>query len=274
MNLYLSVDMEGISGLIDPTFVDSGQHHYTRGQQLMTDEANHVIDAAFSNGCSEVIVNDSHSKMNNLIIEKLHPEVKLICGDVKPFSMMQGLDDSFDAAVFVGYHSRASMKGVLSHTMTFGVRHMFINDVAIGEFGFNAYLAGYYGVPVIMVTGDDEIAKEAKALIPDITTAVVKEQQSRTAALCLTPQKSGQLLREKTAQALKAIDKADPLVPPENPVLKIEFANYGQAEWANLVPGTHTEAGTTIVTYPAKNILEAYQAMIVMTELAMKTKFC
>ncbi|PTM59256.1 M55 family metallopeptidase [Desmospora activa] len=274
MKLYLSVDMEGISGLVDPTFVDSGQHHYTRGQQLMTAEANHVIDAAFYAGCREIIVNDSHSKMNNLIIEELHPEAKLISGDVKPFSMMQGLDDSFKGAIFIGYHSRASMKGVLSHTMIFGVRHLYIDDVAIGEFGFNAYLAGYYGVPVIMVAGDDEIAKEARALIPNITTTVVKEQQSRTAALCLSPQKSGQLLREKTAQALKKIDQVEPLNPPQNPVLKIEFANYGQAEWANLLPGTHIEKDTTIVTYRAKNILEAYQAMIVMTELAMKATFC
>lgn len=274
MKLFLSVDMEGITGLVDPTFIDSSRHHYTRGQQLMTDEANHVIDAAFNAGCSEVIVNDSHSKMNNIIIEKLHPEAKLISGDVKPFSMMQGMDDSFNGAIFVGYHSRASMKGVLSHTMIFGVRHMYINDVAIGEFGFNAYLAGHYGVPIIMVAGDDEIAKEAKALIPGITTAVVKEQASRTAALCLTPQKSGQLLREKTAEALKNIDQVEPLVPPENPVLSIEFANYGQAEWANLIPRTKIEPGTTTVRYQAKDIVEAYQAMIAMTELAMKTAFC
>lgn len=274
MKLFLSVDMEGITGLVDPTFVDSDKHHYTRGQKLMTDEANHVIDAAFSAGAGEVIVNDSHSKMNNLLIERLHAEAKLISGDVKPFSMVQGLDDSFDGAVFVGYHARASMKGVLSHTMIFGVRNMYINDVAIGEFGFNAYVAGYFGVPVLMVAGDDEIAKEAADLIPGITTAIVKEQASRTAALCLTPQKSGQLLRRRTAQAIKNIQKVEPLVPPDNPVLAIEFANYGQAEWANLMPGTHIEPGTTTVTYKAKDILEAYQAMIVMTELAMKTKFC
>ncbi|GIP32781.1 M55 family metallopeptidase [Paenibacillus sp. J2TS4] len=274
MKLFMSADMEGITGLIDPTFIDSSKQNYTRGQHLMTDEANHVITAAFQAGCKDVIVNDSHSKMNNLLIEHLHPEAKLISGDVKPFSMMQGLDASFDAAVFIGYHARASMQGVLSHTMIFGVRHMYINDVAIGEFGFNAYLAGYYGVPVVMVAGDDKIAAEAEALIPGITTAVVKEQVSRTAALCLTPHKSGQLLREKTAHALQNIAKVKPLTPPDHPLLRIEFANYGQAEWAHLLPGTHIEEGTTVVTYPAKDILEAYKAMVVMTELAMKTRFC
>ena len=124
MKLFVSVDMEGITGLVDQTFVDSSQRHYTRGQQLMTDEANHIVEAAFNVGCGEVIVNDSHSKMNNVLIEKLHPEAKLISGDVKPFSMMQGLDDSFDAAIFAGYHARAAMRGILSHTMILGVRHV------------------------------------------------------------------------------------------------------------------------------------------------------
>lgn len=128
----------------------------------MTDEANHVIDEAFKNGCREVIVNDSHSKMNNLLIERLHPEARLISGDVKPFSMVQGLDDTYDGAVFVGYHARASMRGVMSHSMIFGVRHFYINDQAVGELGFNAYVAGYYGVPVIMAAGDSEAAAEAE----------------------------------------------------------------------------------------------------------------
>jgi D-amino peptidase len=274
MKLYISVDMEGITGLIDHTQVDSSKHNYERSRLIMTEEANYVITAAFENGCSEVVVNDSHSKMNNLLIEKLHPETQLITGDVKPYSMVQGLDESFSGAIFVGYHARASMKGVMTHSMIFGVRHMYINDVAVGELGFNAYVAGFYGVPVIMVAGDDQAALEAESLIPNVTTAVVKEAISRSAAKSLTPAKAGELLKEKTAIALQNIDSVKPLTPPDNPLLRIEFANYGQAEWANLMPGTEIEPGTTIVRYQAKNILEAYQAMLVMTELAMRTTFC
>ena len=273
MKLYISVDMEGITGLVDHTHVDSSKHNYDRGRKIMTQEANYVIEKAFETGCQEVIVNDSHSKMNNLLIEDLHPETQLITGDVKPFSMVQGLDDSYGGAVFVGYHARASMSGVMSHSMIFGVRHMWINDVQIGELGFNAYVAGHYGVPVIMVAGDDGAAREAESLIPNITTAVVKQSISRSAAKSLTPVKAGELLAEKTELAIKNKDKVKPLTPPENPVLRIEFANYGQAEWANLMPGTEIEEGTTIVRYQAKNILEAYQAMLVMTELAMRTTF-
>ncbi|PAE23144.1 M55 family metallopeptidase [Bacillus sp. 7894-2] len=274
MKLYLSVDMEGITGLADHTHVGSSKHNYERSRVIMTDEANHVVTAAFEEGCSEVIVNDSHSKMNNLLIERMHPETQLITGDVKPYSMVQGLDSSFTGAMFVGYHARASMKGVMSHSMIFGVRNMYINDHAIGEMGFNAYVAGYHGVPVLMVAGDDQAALEAEKLIPNVTTAVVKETISRSAVKSLTPAKAGLLLREKAAEALSKKELVKPLVPPENPVLKIEFANYGQAEWAALMPGAEIEENTTIVRYQAKDILEAYQAMLVMTELAMRTTFC
>lgn len=274
MKLYLSVDMEGITGLADHTHVGSSKHNYERSRVIMTDEANHVVTAAFEEGCSEVIVNDSHSKMNNLLIERMHPETQLITGDVKPYSMVQGLNSSFSGAIFVGYHARASMKGVMSHSMIFGVRHMYINDHAIGEMGFNAYVAGYHGVPILMVAGDDQAALEAEKLIPNVTTAVVKETISRSAVKSLTPAKAGQLLREKAAEALSKKELVKPLVPPENPVLKIEFANYGQAEWAALMPGAEIEENTTIVRYQAKDILEAYQAMLVMTELAMRTTFC
>lgn len=274
MKLYISVDMEGITGLVDHTHVDSHKHNYERGRAIMTEETNAVIEAALDSGYTEIIVNDSHSKMNNLLIELLHPEAQLITGDVKPFSMVQGLDSSFSKAIFIGYHARASQPGVMSHTMIFGVRNMYINDYPIGEMGFNAFVAGYHKVPVVMVAGDDEAAREAEQLIPGITTAVVKKAISRSAAQSLTPVKAQELLRQKTQQALQRNEHVQPLIPPSNPVLKIEFANYGQAEWANLMPGTILMDGTTTVEFQAKDILEAYQAMLVMTELAMHTTFC
>ncbi|ALC80816.1 MULTISPECIES: M55 family metallopeptidase [Bacillus] len=274
MKLFLSVDMEGITGLGDDTFVDSRKLNYERGRRLMTDEANHVIAEAFDQGCKDVIVNDSHSKMNNLMIERLHPDAKLITGDVKPFSMVQCLDDTYTGAMFIGYHARASMKGVMSHSMIFGVRHFYINDIEVGELGFNAYVAGYYEVPVLMVAGDDKAALEAEQLIPNVTTAVVKETISRSSVLSLTPEQSGKLLKEKTAEAIKNRNSVQPLIPLDHPLLTIEFANYGQAEWAALMPGTEIISGTTKVKFQAENILEAYKAMLVMTELAMHTAFC
>ncbi|MER2260575.1 MAG: M55 family metallopeptidase [Psychrobacillus sp.] len=274
MKLFLSVDMEGITGLPDYTFVESNKHNYERARRIMTQEANAIIEGAISTGVTEILVNDSHSKMNNLLVEELHPEASLITGDLKPYSMVQSLDESYIGAVFAGYHSRAGQPGVMSHSMIFGVRNMYINDVEIGELGLNAYVAGYYGVPVIMVAGDDGACREAEALIPGIVTAAVKQSISRSAVKTLHPQKSQILLKEKVAEAVKKRDLIPPLTPPASPVLKIEFTNYGQAEWAALMPGCEIIEGTTVVKFEAKDILEAYRAMLVMVELAMQTKFC
>jgi len=273
MKLYLSVDMEGITGLPDYTYVDSIQHNYERARRIMTQETNYVVDSAFKTGCEHVLVNDSHSKMNNLLIDELHKEDELITGDVKPLSMMQGIDGSFSGAMFIGYHARAANFGVMSHSMIHAVRHFYINDQPLGELGMNAYVAGYYGVPIILVSGDDQACKEAEELIPGVYTVAVKESISRSAVKSLTPQKAGERLQKKVKEALTFSDKIEPLTPPDQPLLTIEFNNYGQTEWAHLMPGTEITPGTTKVSFQAKDILEAYQAMLVMTELAMHTKF-
>ncbi|WP_079526608.1 M55 family metallopeptidase [Halobacillus hunanensis] len=273
MKLYMSVDMEGITGLPDSTFVDSNRHNYERGRIIMTEETNYVARAAFDHENSEIVVNDSHSKMNNLLVEQLHPDVQLITGDVKPYSMVQGLDHTYEGAIFLGYHARAGNRGVMSHSMTNRVRNFFIDDVAVGELGLNAYYAGYYGVPVLMVSGDNMAAQEAEKLIPHVITAPVKETISRSAVKTLSPKRAGELLQRKTAEAIQSRSKIQPLVPPSHPTLRIEFTNYGQAEWANLMPRTELEPGTTIVSYKAKDIREAYQAMLVMTELADRATF-
>ncbi len=274
MKIYISIDMEGITGLPDYTFVDSTRHNYERARRIMTEEANAIIRAAFEEGAIRVLVNDSHSKMNNLLVEDIHPDADLITGDLKPLSMVQSIDESFAGAIFAGYHSRAGQPGVMSHSMTWGVRNMYINDVVIGELGFNAYVAGHFGVPVIMVAGDDGACREAEALIPGIVTAAVKQSISRSAVQTLHPMKAHALLEEKTAEAIAKRQTILPLVPPEKPLLRIEFTNYGQAEWAALMPGCEIEPGTTIVRFQAKDIIEAYRAMLVMVELAMQTKFC
>ena len=187
--------------------------------------------------------------------------------------MVQGLDQTYDAAVFrlpcEGINERCDVSQYDFWCQTF-----YINDHPVGEMGFNAYVAGYYGVPVILVCGDDQAALEAEKLMPGVKTVAVKETISRSAVKCLTPAKVNQLISQQVEAAMKQIHQMKPLTPPEQPVLKIEFANYGQAEWANLMPGTAIIDGTTTVTYQAENILEAYQAMLVMTELAARTTFC
>ncbi|SIT87185.1 M55 family metallopeptidase [Edaphobacillus lindanitolerans] len=273
MNIYLSVDMEGITGIPDYTFVDSSAHNYEIGRELMTADANAVIEGALVAGAKQVLVNDSHSKMNNLLPSMLHPDAELINGGVKLYSMVEGIDGGFDGAILAGYHSRAGQPGVMSHSMIHGVRNMWINDREIGEIGFNAYVAGYHGVPILMVAGDDGACREAEELIPGVVTAAVKKSLTRSAVRSLSPSRSYDLLMEKAQEAISNRSNVQPLTPPENPVLRIEFTNYGQAEWAAFMPGCEIEPGTTIVRFEAKDILEAYRAMLVMIELALQTTY-
>lgn len=274
MKFYLSMDMEGVTALPDYTYVESEELNYERGRRLMTQDANAIITSAFQEGAENLLVNDSHSKMNNLIAEELHEDAWLITGGVKAYSMVEGLDASYTGAFFAGYHARAGQKGVMSHAMTFDVRSMWINDTEIGELGFNAYVAGYHGVPVLMVAGDDCACKEAEALIPNVVTAAVKESLTRSAVKTLHPKKAQALLKEKTREAIANRANVQPLSPPEAPILRIDFTNYGQAELAAMMPGCSIEEGSTIVRYQAKDILEAYRAMLVMVELAAQAKFC
>ena len=274
VKFYLSMDMEGVTALPDYTYVDSREHNYERGRRLMTQDANAIIQGAFEHGATGFVINDSHSKMNNLIAEDLHEDAELITGGVKVLSMVEGLDASYDGAFFAGYHARAGQKGVMSHAMIFAVRTMWINEVEVGELGFNAYVAGHFGVPVLLVAGDDCACREAEALIPNVVTAAVKESLTRSAVKTLHPKKAQQLLKDKTKEAIGNRGNVDPLVPPESPLLRIEFTNYGEAELAAMMPGCEIEEGTTIVRFQAKDIIEAYRAMLVMVELAMQAKFC
>ena len=274
MKLFISIDMEGITGLPDETFVDSNRHNYEPARRIMTAEANAIASSAFEKGAQEVLVNDSHSKMNNLLVEEMHPDVELITGSVKPLSMIQSLNETYTGAMFAGYHARAGQPGVMSHTMIFGVRNIFINDIVVGELGFNAYVAGHFNVPVLLVAGDDGACREAEALIPGVVTAVVKQSISRSSVRTLHPEKAQALLKEKVGEAIEKQSEIKPLKAPDNPIMRIEFTNYGEAEWAAMMPGCEIEEGTTIVRYEAKDIVEAYRAMLVMTELAMQTKFC
>src|SRR5699024_11709168 len=109
-----------------------------------------------------------------------------IAGDVKPFSMVQGLDATFMGAMFIGYHARAAKFGVMSHSMIQPVRNIFVNEHAIGEMGLNAYVAGYYGVPLLLVSGDDQACKESNEIHTYIHTDAVKETKTRYAVKSIT----------------------------------------------------------------------------------------
>ena len=181
--VYISVDMEGISGVNGDDQTSAGQPEYGRARKLMAEDANAAIRGAFDGGATEVVVNDSHGSQRNLLPEDLDPRARLISHSFKRYGMMEGLDDSFDAIIFVGYHAKAdSPRGLFAHTGSGVLRDLQINGRSVGEGGMNAALAAWYGVPVVSVSGDDVAVAEVKAIVPGIKTVAVKRAINMRAA--------------------------------------------------------------------------------------------
>lgn len=185
--VYISVDMEGISGVNGDDQTAAGQPEYGRARKLMAEDANAAIRGAFAGGATDVVVNDSHGGQRNLLPEDLDPRARLISHSFKRHGMMEGLDESFDAIIFVGYHAKAGApRGLFAHTGSGVVRDLQINGTSVGEGGMNAALAAWYGVPVAMVTGDDAAIDEVKAAAPGVRGVAVK-RAINTRAVELVP---------------------------------------------------------------------------------------
>ncbi len=164
MKVFISADMEGISGVTHAEHVLRDGKEHERARKLMTGEVNAAVEGALEAGAAKVVVNDSHGTMRNILPEDLHEEAELVTGAPKPLFMMEGLDSSFKAVFFVGYHGmRGSYPSILEHTYSSRVVYDFcVNDKILGETGINAAIAGYYDVPVVLVTGDRKLTEEAE----------------------------------------------------------------------------------------------------------------
>src|SRR5688572_15225988 len=161
--------MEGIAGLVSSSQVTGGERDYSVGRKLMIAETNVAIAAAFDAGATEVLVNDSHGSQTNLLAEELDRRATLITGSPKPLGMMQGIDSTFDAVIFIGYHAQAStMDAVLGHTYSGTLKSVKLNGREVGEYGLNATAAGHYGVPVVFIAGDKAVVAQAMEFIPGI----------------------------------------------------------------------------------------------------------
>lgn len=250
MRVYISVDMEGVAGIAheDQTNPVEPQYaaDYARSCRLMTAEANAAIEGALAAGTTAVCVNDSHWLMRNLIADELHEAAELISGSPKPLSMMEGVDRGFDAAIFIGYHGRAGTAGAtIDHTYTDRVYEVRINGTAFGELGLNAALAGSFGVPVAMVSGDTAVAAEAAALLGDgVETVVVKEAIGRYAARSVAPAIARRRIHDGVKRALE--HRHTPFTVEGPVTVAIDFAQTHMAEMALLIPGTRRTAGRTV----------------------------
>ncbi|MEZ0115503.1 D-amino peptidase [Catenulispora sp. EB89] len=203
MRIYISADMEGITGLVDADDVQPGGRDYERGRLAMTEDVNAAVRGAVRGGATEIVVNDAHGPMRNLMVDTLHPAARLIRGKPKTMGMIEGLTGAHDALVCVGYHARAGAHGVLSHSfMGHEIEDMWLDERATGEIGLVHACAAALGVPLIALTGDDAACAEATDWDAAVATTPVKYVRSRFAAE-LRPQNEARIaIEENVARAL------------------------------------------------------------------------
>ena len=262
LKVFISVDMEGIGGIGTGKMVSSGGKDYALGRKLMTEEVNAVVAAIFARGPAEILVNDSHGDMQNLLHTELDERVTYIQGNIKPFGMVQGLDSSFDAAIFLGYHTRAGTDGFLAHTGSGSVKGLWLNDREVGEGGLNAAYAGEQGVPVILASGDLDFTKEFEALV-DTRTVPTKEAVTPQVAHHIHPEHVRARLTAATTEALDDLANAS-LVTVGTPVrITMRFATTTRADILQAIPGMRRVDGFT-VAYTAHDMVEAYPLIRLM----------
>ena len=268
MKVFISVDLEGITGVCAEAQTGPGTPQYATACELMRADLDAALEGCLASGANEIVVCDAHALGTNLTCRGLPPQVSLASGWPAALGMMHGLDDTFTAAVFIGYHAMAGTRtGVLDHTFTYDVYRVRIGQhLEVGETGVNAGLAGHYGVPVVFVSGDAAIAQEARELLPDVRTAVVKYGTSRTAARLLPSEVTHPLIRDGVAEALLATRRPDPLDFAGLPVT-LSLTNTRRCDAAALCPGAERVDGRTL-RIAGGDFLQTFAALETCIELA------
>jgi D-amino peptidase len=257
LKIYISADMEGVVGAVTAEQLGPQGFEYSRFREFMTAEVSAAIQAAFDAGATEIVVSDSHGNGQNLLIEKLPRQVTVVRSWPRPLMMMQGIDETFDGAIFIGYHtSTNNTAGVRAHTISSArLADVRLNGVSMPEAGINAAIAGHFNVPVIMVSGDDEVVKEVTKLLGDIEGAVVKWAYGFHSARTLTPDMAYEVIREKVKKAIGRIKDFKPYklkVPVE---LDVRFKSYRPSEllsYLSIVERTDSHS----IRFRGKDIIE------------------
>lgn len=261
MKIFIMTDLEGASGVAGRwSDIDPGGKEHDTARRLLTGDVNAAVEGAFEAGVDEVVVLDGHGAALTILIEELDPRAQLIRG--RRVLELEGLDESFDLMFAVGAHAMAGTPdGLLTHTLSTSIDNVWLNGVPVGEIGLWAALAGDFGVPIGLVTGDAAAVREAKSLLKHVYTVAVKEATSRFAAKCLHPKVSQSLIREAAATAVKRAEEFTPF-RPERPVeLKVEFHDSQAAERVSRRRGVVRVDGRTVLA-KGESMLEVYSLVL------------
>ena len=266
MKVFISFDMEGVAGIVDWAQCRAPGQPYEEGRALLLGEVNAAIDGARAGGATEVVCNDSHGAMHTLNPADLHGRAAYIAGRHKPRYMMEGLDGSFDAVFFVGYHGSVSgASSVLSHTYNPSViSRVLLNGVACGESGINSLVALGHGVPVALITGDQVTMAELEPFAPRAQQVVVKGSISRFAAVQAHPEEAREMIHAGAEQAVRRLGSV-PLPDIELPArLDVDLQTADMADVASWVKGVERH-GTRSVRIEGDDPLQVYRSFVGLT---------
>ncbi len=232
LKIYISADLEGVAGAVTSEQLGPDGFEYQRFRQFMTDEVLAAIEGARNAGATEILVSDSHGNGQNLLIDQFPEDIPIIRSWPRPLMMMEGIDETFDGAIFIGYHSSTTnTEGVRAHTMSSAnLTAVKINGIPMPEGGINAAIAGHFDVPIIMVSGDDATIHEVSGIVGDLEGAVVKEAISFHSAKTLNPAAATKLIYEKAMTAVGRIGDFKPFVLEAPITLEISFKHYQPAQ--------------------------------------------
>jgi D-amino peptidase len=250
--IFISVDMEGITGVVQPAQLGPGPEgwEYARAREWMTGEARAAIDGAKAAGATDIVIADSHGNMQNLLIDQLPDDVRIVRGSPRSLSMMQGIDNTFTGAVFVGYHaSEYGVDAVRGHTMSSArLLHVKLNGAEVSEGVWNAAIAGSFGVPVLFISGDRAAVEQFRKTVP-AEGVIVKEGLGYHAAVTMTPTRGRELIRQGVERAVRRAGEMKPYVVRTPVDLEVGFKLTLDAERISYIPGlrrvdAHAVAGT------------------------------
>lgn len=259
MKIYIVTDMEGVSGVVSTSQVVPGNAGYEKARDWLTAEVNAAVQGAIDGGASEVTILDGHgaNNANNVRYENIHPQARLIQGT--PWrEYMELLDESYAGMFQIGAHAMSGTpQAVLEHTMdSSSWIEMTINGRPTGEMGLCAAVAAHYGVPYIMMSGDDKAAAESRELSPGIETAVVKHAISRGSALLIPRQIVDETIRDCAKRAVQRAKQIPPVPVGTPTVIEIEYLRNDPLERIQEREGV-TKLSSRRVRYAGKDIIEA-----------------
>ncbi|MCR4428213.1 MAG: M55 family metallopeptidase [Caldiserica bacterium] len=275
MKVFISADLEGISGLVSWDQMKEGTPEYERAVDLMVKEVNSAVEGAVKGGADQVVVNDSHGYMRNINIENLHPKASLISGFTKPLSMVQGVEGS-DLAFFIGYHAGVGTReAICDHSYSSGsVFQLKVNGVDFSETAINAAVCGHFGVPVALLTRDEQTVEQAKVFLPGALSVATKTGITRFSAHLRHPREVRAEIEEKAREAVEKFLQGNPNSPTFFPftvkppvLLEVTLLHTAKADVAELLPGVKRLDGRTLL-FKAGDILEAFRALQAMLFLA------